>query len=396
MVALHPTRWLLPGVLTSAASYAAVWRFYLPQLRASMPRAVAHVLSVGTAGALLSWGWGAAVFCFDASSSRPVRALGGAGCLAWLGLVNHFARFVVKGVASTKELGSEAAISDRQVEAADAIIVLGAGLTGDRPSPVLARRLDRAVQVIRRLDATASGHAAEKNFQDRGVPVARRLDTVAGGVVGQEGAQDRGVQVARRLDTVAGGVAGQEGAQDRGVLIVSGGQGADEPCSEASAMARYLLEEAQLGVPGARWVVLQEQLATSTEENVANSTRMLLDYRTQERSGKQSQTHDHSGEKCQVSEHHGEANRSWAQRGGGEIMGEEHRIIVVTSDFHVPRTRWHAQRAQRAFPEVCYQIVGAVTPVGARPAAYVREYVASVVQVWLPQLFSRIVSRSRP
>ncbi|KGM18479.1 hypothetical protein MA47_07050 [Corynebacterium auriscanis] len=310
--------------------------------------------------------------------------------------MNHFARFVVKGVASTKELGSEAAISDRQVEAADAIIVLGAGLTGDRPSPVLARRLDRAVQVIRRLDATASGHAAEKNFQDRGVPVARRLDTVAGGVVGQEGAQDRGVQVARRLDTVAGGVAGQEGAQDRGVLIVSGGQGADEPCSEASAMARYLLEEAQLGVPGARWVVLQEQLATSTEENLANSTRMLLDYRTQERSGKQSQTHDHSGEKCQVSEHHGEANRSWAQRGGGEIMGEEHRIIVVTSDFHVPRTRWHAQRAQRAFPEVCYQIVGAVTPVGARPAAYVREYVASVVQVWLPQLFSRIVSRSRP
>ncbi|WP_426707633.1 YdcF family protein [Corynebacterium auriscanis] len=372
MVALHPTRWLLPGVLTSAASYAAVWRFYLPQLRSSMPRAVAHVLSVGTAGALLSWGWGAAVFCFDASSSRPVRALGGAGCLAWLGLVNHFARFVVKGVASTKELGSEAAISDRQVEAADAIIVLGAGLTGDRPSPVLARRLDRAVQVVRRMDATASGHAAEKNFQDRGV------------------------QVARRLDTVAGGMAGQEGAQDRGVLIVSGGQGADEPCSEASAMARYLLEEAQLGVPGAGWVVLQEQLATSTEENLVNSTRMLLDHWTQERSGKQSQTHDQSGKKCQVSKHHGDANRSWAQRGGGETMGEEHRIIVVTSDFHVPRTRWHAQRAQRAFPEVCYQIVGAVTPVGARPAAYVREYVASVVQVWLPQLFSRIVSRSRP
>ncbi|OFT90154.1 hypothetical protein HMPREF3098_03755 [Corynebacterium sp. HMSC28B08] len=372
MVALHPTRWLLPGVLTSAASYAAVWRFYLPQLRSSMPRAVAHVLSVGTAGALLSWGWGAAVFCFDASSSRPVRALGGAGSLAWLGLVNHFARFVVKGVASTKELGSEAAISDWQVEAADAIIVLGAGLTGDRPSPVLARRLDRAVQVVRRLDATASGHAAEKNFQDRGV------------------------QVARRLDTVAGGMAGQEGAQDRGVLIVSGGQGADEPCSEASAMARYLLEEAQLGVPGAGWVVLQEQLATSTEENLVNSTRMLLDHWTRERSGKQSQTHDQSGKKCQVSKHHGDANRSWAQRGGGETMGEDHRIIVVTSDFHVPRTRWHAQRAQRAFPEVCYQIVGAVTPVGARPAAYVREYAASVVQVWLPQLFSCIVSRSRP
>ncbi|MCX2162228.1 YdcF family protein [Corynebacterium auriscanis] len=189
---------------------------------------------------------------------------------------------------------------------------------------------------------------------------------------------------------------GQEGAQDRGVLIVSGGQGADEPCSEASAMARYLLEEAQLGVPGAGWVVLQEQLATSTEENLVNSTRMLLDHWTQERSGKQSQTHDQSGKKCQVSKHHGDANRSWAQRGGGETMGEEHRIIVVTSDFHVPRTRWHAQRAQRAFPEVCYQIVGAVTPVGARPAAYVREYAASVVQVWLPQLFSRIVSRSRP
>ena len=323
MTALRPTRWLLPGMLASVGSYTAAWRFYLPQLRADIPRAVAHVLSVGTAGALASWGWGAVVLFTDASSSRKVRALGGFGCLAWLGLANHFSRFVLKGVASTKKLVNESPHSDRQLAAADAIIVLGAGLTGRKPSPVLARRLDRAAQVARQLEAI-------------------------------------------RPAVVAG---------QQGVIIVSGGQGADEPCSEAEAMARYLRTEAQLGGADSRWEVLQEDEATSTEENLANSTRIL-----QERGAGTSGTNT------------GTPGSNTANPGSRTKRDDEMcTIVVVTSDFHVPRTRWHAKHAERDFPGVAYRVVGAETPAGARPAAYVREYVASVVQVWVPQLFSRFL-----
>lgn len=337
MAALRPTRWLVPGMLATAGSYAAAWRFYLPQLRADMPRATAHVLSVGTAGALASWGWGAAVLGTDASSSRRVRVLGGFGCLAWVGLANHFCRFVVKGVTSTKKLVNESPHSDRQLAATDAIIVLGAGLTGREPSPLLARRLDRAAQVARQLDVIRD--------RDNATVSPGAIGMGAGG--GEKGSSNAEV--------------GADDGEVPGVIIVSGGQGADEPCSEAEAMARYLRSTAGLGVSGSGWSVLQENQATSTEENLANSTRMLLE---RDAEG----TRDASGQAA--------ARRT---------------IVVVTSDFHVPRTRWHATHAVQDIPGVTYRVVGAETPVGARPAAYVREYAASVVQVWGPQILSRFL-----
>ncbi|MEJ2858744.1 MULTISPECIES: YdcF family protein [unclassified Saccharothrix] len=94
----------------------------------------------------------------------------------------------------------------------DAVVVLGAGLHGDRVPPLLASRLDRAVRLYRR-------------------------------------------------EVAAGGSP---------VIVVSGGQGADEAVSEALAMQRWLVVA---GVPEEA-VVLEDQ-ATTTEENLRNSRAVL-------------------------------------------------------------------------------------------------------------------------
>lgn len=57
------------------------------------------------------------------------------------------------------------------------------------------------------------------------------------------------------------------------ILILSGGQGADEPCTEASAMRQYLEEK---GVAPER--MLLEERSQSTTENIAYS-RLLLEER---------------------------------------------------------------------------------------------------------------------
>jgi uncharacterized SAM-binding protein YcdF (DUF218 family) len=94
----------------------------------------------------------------------------------------------------------------------DAIIVLGAGLNGDRVPPLLAGRLDRAI-----------------DCRDRAL--AAGTDPV---------------------------------------LVVSGGRGSDEAVSEASAMRGYL---ERAGVPGER--ILLEDRAATTEQNLRYSTALL-------------------------------------------------------------------------------------------------------------------------
>lgn len=93
---------------------------------------------------------------------------------------------------------------------ARAFVVLGAGLVGRRPSRALAGRLRRAADLWRR-----SG--------------------------------------------------------EQGSICVTGGQGPDEECSEASAMSHYLVT--QLGVPPAA-IVLEDQ-ATTTRENLGYSRQLL-------------------------------------------------------------------------------------------------------------------------
>lgn len=94
----------------------------------------------------------------------------------------------------------------------DAIVVHGSGLIGARVPPLLASRLDRAIEIYRA--EVATGH--------------------------------------------------------RPLLITSGGKGSDEAVSEASAMASYLLDK---GVPGDS-VVLEDR-STTTRENLLY-TRQLL------------------------------------------------------------------------------------------------------------------------
>ena len=90
----------------------------------------------------------------------------------------------------------------------DYIIVLGAQVRADGPSPVLAYRLDRAYDYL-----------------------TENPDTIC---------------------------------------IVSGGQGYNEPCTEAEAMAKYLMER---GVPEEK--VIQEKEATTTKQNIRFSMALM-------------------------------------------------------------------------------------------------------------------------
>lgn len=55
-------------------------------------------------------------------------------------------------------------------------------------------------------------------------------------------------------------------------IIVSGGQGSNEPCTESSAMKQYLLEK---GIAEER--ILEEERSTSTRENLIFSAEMIPD-----------------------------------------------------------------------------------------------------------------------
>lgn len=57
------------------------------------------------------------------------------------------------------------------------------------------------------------------------------------------------------------------------ICIVSGGQGSNEPCSEAEGMYRYLTDK---GIPASR-IVMEDQ-STDTSENIAYSAKLIGDY----------------------------------------------------------------------------------------------------------------------
>ena len=152
----------------------------------------------------------------------------------------------------------------------DGIVVLGAGLVGSQVPPLLANRLDRALRLYRR-------------------------------------------------DREAG---------RSPVIVVSGGQGADENVSEASAMREYLLER---GVP-ADDLVLEDQ-ATTTEENLRYSKALL------------------------------------AERG---LNG---RVVAVTNNYHVFRTAVLSRNQGLRL-----QVIGAPTAWYFVPSAFLREFVALLVR----------------
>ena len=131
---------------------------------------------------------------------------------------------------------------------------------------------------------------------------------------------DRGLSqtLQSRLDAGAAYAAANPGVK----IIVSGGQGLDEPVTEASAMRDYLVS---LGI--ARDRIALEENSHNTFENLL-FTRDLL--------------------------------------GAGP---ETYPIIIVTSEFHIRRTRMLAARA--GFEP---RFIAAKTPLGILPSCYSREF----------------------
>ncbi len=158
-------------------------------------------------------------------------------------------------------------------------------------------------------------------------PARRNVETVAPGswlVVLGCGIKPDGTPswaLANRLDAALDYV--RENPETR--VVVSGGQGSNEPIPEALSMARYLQAR---GIPATE--ILLEDRSTSTMENFQFSREIL-------------QAHGWDGEP----------------------------ILFATNDFHLFRSRLLARR--NGFD--AYGI-GAPTPLPIRPNAYIRESVA--------------------
>jgi uncharacterized SAM-binding protein YcdF (DUF218 family) len=132
------------------------------------------------------------------------------------------------------------------------------------------------------------------------------------------GRLDRGRQVWEQ-------VRGRGGAP---LMITSGGQGADEPVSEARAMADYLIST---GVPAE--AIRLEDKSTTTLENLTFSRRIMLERKP------------------------------------------EYRCTIVTSNYHVLRAALYARRAK-----VNGQVLGAPTARYFWPNAFLREFVAVLAE----------------
>jgi len=195
-------------------------------------------------------------------------------------LIAGYSLFILSFVPIACTIASYAA--DAPDPGADAVIVLGGGLWGGKPAPALAKRLE----------------------------------------VGLTYANDN----------------------PDCLVVVSGGQGPDEPRTEASAMAEYLMER---GLPEGRLVL--EEGSYSTYDNFRLS-KLLLD----------------------------------------ERLPEGYRVVFVTSDFHILRSTQLAQaeglNAQGlASPSDPFYI----------PCYYVREYLVVLKYLlfgaesmpWLSRLF---------
>ncbi len=115
------------------------------------------------------------------------------------------------------------------------------------------------------------------------------------------------------------------------LVVVSGGQGADEPTTEAKAMAEYLISE---GMEPSK--IVQEDQATSTYENFVYSKALLE-----------------------------------------PLFGEEGSYVYVTSDFHVYRAGLAAQEAG-----ISASGLAAPSPAWMAPNFYMRETLA-LMRYWV-------------
>jgi uncharacterized SAM-binding protein YcdF (DUF218 family) len=133
--------------------------------------------------------------------------------------------------------------------------------------------------------------------------------------------------LAARLDAARTRLAAEEAAGHAPLLLVTGGKGPHETCTEAAAMARYLIAR---GVPAER--ILREERAVNTVENLRFSAALMA-----------------------------------AERPG-------YRCTVVTSGFHTVRSSLAARRA--GAPAL---VLGADGPLAHGPYALLREAVGTAL-----------------
>lgn len=243
-----------------------------------------HLSTVVAAAMMLTLGLGSAVLALAAWSAWRSWGVGVNDALivlTVLGVLGVILWLVAVGTMVVFLLQVRRGRHRPAPQEADAVVVLGAGLAADKVSALLACRCDR-------------GAAAWRHLQ-------------------------------------------QADPTTTAPLIVSGGCGDDEPCTEAEAMHHYI---AGRGFP--RDVVLEEREATDTTENLHFSLDLLA----------------------------------------GQGV-EDPFIVVCTSDFHVMRTerivamlREERGANGRPFDAV---VLGAPTPKPSLPAAYLREYVALMI-----------------
>lgn len=263
-------------------------------LHSGSRRAGLHFLTVLCAASALPLGIPLAVAAWLLLQRMLAESM--AGLLGWMMLallVSLIALWVVFTIGFVAFVGAIAAkrepVGPRDPGTV-AIVVLGAGLRGDAPSPLLAQRLQCAVAVAQQV----------------------RHDWVPR----------------------AGAVP----------LVCSGGQGPDEPCTEASAMARYVrryaraegLFEQGVGETRQQVFVVEEAQSTNSRENLVFSARVVEGLR---------------------------------EAGFGTLD----ELIVVTSDFHAFRVK---RTAARVLPGMRVTVVGSPTPASIWPASVVREYVS--------------------
>ncbi|MQS15478.1 YdcF family protein [Streptomyces kaniharaensis] len=160
----------------------------------------------------------------------------------------------------------------------------------------------------------------------RGRPVPAGADylvVLGGGLDGCEPAPP----LAARLDAALERLAAEEAAGHGPLLLVTGGKGSHEDCTEASAMARYLTAR---GVPAER--IRCEERAGNTAENLRFSAALMA-----------------------------------AERPG-------YRCTVVTNGFHVVRSALAARRAG-----VPGRVLGADGLLAHGPYALLREAVGTAL-----------------
>lgn len=203
----------------------------------------------------------------------------------------------------------------------DYIIILGAGLQGTKPTPLLRGRIDKAVDLWNRQD----GH---------------------------------------------------------GLFIVSGGQGADEEISEAEAMKRYLIEVR--GVP-ADDIIKEDRSTTTLEnlrnskvimdercglnDSVASRNPDLQGHQSASKNSNNNQEVSVSSSvPPSVSSPEGKPGRVERMK---NRMSCPYRVAVVTSDYHVFRASEYARKMGLKSDGI-----GSHTKSYYWPTAFIREFIA--------------------